>query len=307
MPRWLAYSLVAIALWGVWGVLNTPASNALSPLPLQVLSTLGLVPVAALLLFSKNLRQGRNHGRGFAYAFATGLCGSLGNVSLSASLTHGGEASIVLPLASVYPIVTVVLAAVLLRERLNLVQMLGFLLALATLFLAGLISAGEPQPGAEGKSWWQKALSPWMAYATGTLVLFGLAAIFQKLSTNNISNELSMVGFASAFVVIAAAIVLSSREFAWSVGGKAWGLALAYGALIGVGTLTLFAAYRWGKAAVVTAVTALYPALTVVLAVPFLGDRLSALKVTMIVLALAAGVALTYEGKPAPAPEAAPS
>lgn len=293
MTRWLVYSLLAVGLWGVWGVLATPASSALQPLPLQVFSTLGLLPVAGLLLFSKSLKTGKNHARGFAYAFLTGLCASGGNVAASFSLSRGGEASIVWPLTSVYPLVTVVLARAILKEKLNRIQFLGFGLALAALVVSGLVSAGDEK--LQATSWSEKVFSPWMRYALVTLVLFGIAAVLQKLSTNNISNELSMLGFSLGFVVIAVGIVAASGGWTWSIPGRSWGLALAYGALIGVGTLALFAAYRHGKAAVVTAVTALYPALTVVLAVPFLGDKLSVLKVVMIVLSLAAGVALTFE------------
>lgn len=293
MSRWLLYSLLAVGLWGVWGVLAVPAGNALQPLPLQVFSTLGLLPVAAFLLFSKQLKTGKNHLRGFVFAFLTGLCGSGGNVAASFAFTRGGEASIVWPLTSVYPLVTVVLARAILKERLNRIQLLGFLLALAALVVSGLVSAGDEKLAAT--SWSEKVFSPWMRYALVTLVLFGVAAILQKLSTNNISNELSMLGFTLGFVVIAAAIVATSGAWSWSIPRRSWGLALAYGALIGVGTLTLFAAYRHGKAAVVTAVTALYPALTVVLAVPFLGDTLGGLKIVMIVLSLAAAVALTFE------------
>jgi len=162
------------------------------------------------------------------------------------------------------------------------------------------VSAGDAT--LQATSWSEKILSPWMRYALVTLVLFGIAAVLQKLSTNNISNELSMVGFTLGFVAIATAIVATSPGWTWRIPGRSWGWALGYGALIGVGTLALFAAYRHGKASVVTAVTALYPALTVVLAVPLLGDRLSALKVLMILLSLAAGVALTFEAPAAKEP-----
>ncbi len=297
MPRWLVFSLLAVGLWGVWGVINAPAGQALEPLPLQVFSTLGLAAVAFPLLASRRAREGKEFGRGFAFAFATGLCGSLGNVALSASLRMGGEVAIVLPLTSVYPLVTVILARVILKERLNRVQHLGFALALAALVVSGIVGAGGSKVAAG--PWWEKAFSPWMRYALATLVLFGLAAVFQKLATNRISNELSMVGFAAAFVAIAGVIVAFSGSWAWGIPRQAWVLALSYGALIGAGTLALFAAYRRGKAAVVTAVTALYPALTVVLAVPILGERLDALKVAMILLSLGAGVALTFEGRPA--------
>jgi uncharacterized membrane protein len=90
------------------------------------------------------------------------------------------------------------------------------------------------------------------------------------------------------------------RPVNWHLSGRGWTLAVLTGALISTGTLTLFAAYRTGKASVVTALTALYPALTVLLAVPLFNERMDLRKVAAIVLALAAGVALTYE-KPAAA------
>jgi drug/metabolite transporter (DMT)-like permease len=58
-----------------------------------------------------------------------------------------------------------------------------------------------------------------------------------------------------------------------------------------------FAAYRAGKASIVTAVTALYPALTVVLAVPLFRERLDAWKVAAVIMSLVAGVALSYESE----------
>jgi drug/metabolite transporter (DMT)-like permease len=48
-----------------------------------------------------------------------------------------------------------------------------------------------------------------------------------------------------------------------------------------------------GKASVVTTIIALYPALTVVLAVPLLKEKLDGLRTLSVVLALAAGLALS--------------
>jgi drug/metabolite transporter (DMT)-like permease len=128
------------------------------------------------------------------------------------------------------------------------------------------------------------------------MVLFGVAAVLQKLATNNISNELSTVGFAVGFLPIGAVILLRKNP-AWHLETTQWILCLSAGAIIGVGTLALFAAYRWGKATVVTAVTALNPLVTVVLAIPIFHEKFSLLKGTTIALALAAGMALTYEKK----------
>src|SRR5262245_43139681 len=104
MPRWLIYSVLAIALFGVWGLVLTAASNALPSLTVQVFTTIGLVPVALLLAFSPNARRGERFRRGCAYALLTGLCGSLGNVALSEALRRGGQASAVYPLTGLYPL-----------------------------------------------------------------------------------------------------------------------------------------------------------------------------------------------------------
>ena len=64
---------------------------------------------------------------------------------------------------------------------------------------------------------------------------------------------------------------------------------------MGLALWTGFAAYRVGKASIVTALLALYPVVTVFLAMPLLGDGMDFIKATAIVLALVAGVAMTFE------------
>ena len=306
---WLFYSLLAIVFWGVWGIVSKAATNHLPPpadLHLQVVSTLGVVPIALLLVASPNFRKHPGSvRRGAFFGFLTGVCGSVGNLCFFSSLERGGEVSTVLPLTSIYPLVTVVLAMLLLRERLNRYQVLGMAVALASLFLFNRAAGGQPATDSAA-SWAERFRSSWMALALVTLVLFGVAAVTQKLATNNISSELSTVCFSLAFIPVALA-VMAWRPVRWDLTAVGWTLAILTGALISTGTLILFAAYRTGKASVVTALTAMYPLLTAVLAVKIFGESLGVSKVVAIVLALAASVALTYERPPAPSPDLAPA
>jgi transporter family protein len=138
-------------------------------------------------------------------------------------------------------------------------------------------------------------------YALAALVLYGVAGVTQKLATNHVSTELSTVCFALAFVPVALVVMAKWPVQNWRLTAGAWVLAVLTGALISTGTLTLFAAYRTGKASVVTALTALYPALTVVISVPLFDEKLDVRKVAAIALALGAGVALTFErARPTP-------
>ncbi len=288
MPRWLLYSVLAIALFGVWGLVSTAASNALPAPTVQVFSTIGLVPVGLLLALSPHLRQGERHGRGCAFALLTGLCGSLGNVALFEALRRGGEASAVYPLTGLYPLVTLLLSRAVLKERLNVVQGTGLLLALGALVLFG-----DPdfKPGA-------RLLAPWMGFALASLILWGILGVTQKLATRDISNELSTFCFALASIPVSAAILILEPPD-WGVPARSWILGIGVGALLGVGTLVLFAAYRWGKATVVTALSALYPALTALLAVPVFGESFGWKKAAAVALAAAASLALTWERPPA--------
>jgi uncharacterized membrane protein len=289
MARWLGYSLLAIAIYGGWGLLGK--LTKLNELFLTALSTLGVVAVGLALLASPRLRDGTNLRKGMVVAFITGIFGNLGNLAYLKALKLG-EASLVAPYTALYPVVTVILARLLLRERMNKVQAGGFLLALVAAALFSYLGNPEMKSGF--------VVGPWMIWATGTVVCFGIAAVTQKIATNHISNELSLVCFAASFVPVGAAILAWAGPFSWDLPAREWTIALLYGSGIGIGTLVLFAAYRWGNASVVTALTGLYPALTAVLAMvlPTFGEAFTTLKIGAIALAAVAGAALTYE-KPA--------
>ncbi len=140
--------------------------------------------------------------------------------------------------------------------------------------------------------------SSWMFFALVTLVLYGVAAITQKLSTNHISAELSFLWFGAAFVVIGGVIMLV-QPLDWHLSARTWLWTVLGGACNALGAWASFVAYRsGGKASVVTPLAALYPIVTVALAVPLFHEHLNAREVAGTVLALAAAVALSYEGNP---------
>jgi len=290
MPKWITYSLLSLAFYGVWGVLSDHASNRIGPLAVQVLSAVGLAPVALLLFLSKSWNTGSNKVRGSAYAFATGLLGAGGTWTMFEAFSRGGEASTVIPLICTYPILTVILARIFLKEKPNRIQMGGIVLALAAIYLLAEIRLTG------GSS------SKWLPFALLTLVFFGTSGITQKLSTNYISTELSTLVFSGAFVAVALAIV-GAQKLDWNIPASGAGEAVGVGLLFGLAILTQFAAYRWGSASVVTVLTSLSQVVTVILGVLFLHQSLGVLKGAGIVLGLIAGTALSYEGKPKAAAE----
>lgn len=293
MPRWVIFTILTMVLWGGWGVLSKPAANALSGWQVQALSTLGLLPVIAVLTFSKNIRAGAAPRRGFWLAFGAGVIGSLGNVAYFQTLAAGGKAAAVTPLTALYPVVTIGLAVVILRERLNRVQAAGAILSLAAVYCFNV--------GAESA-----VLTPWLGLALIPIALWGLSALFQKLATTQGSPQL----VTAAFLIGELPVALATPAFVsidWGLPAGTWALLLALGLFLGVGNLTLIFAYgTGGKASVVTPLASLYSLVTIPLAVLLLDERLSMREGAGIALALIAVVGLCWEGRaPAPVPVSA--
>jgi len=301
MPRWLSFSLITIGLFGVWGFVSTVITKDVGPFTVQVLSTIGLLPVAMILGFSKNLRKGTGFTAGIVLATLTGVLGGSGNVALYKALQIGGEGSVIVPLTGMYPLVTVILARFLLKEKLNRLQTAGIGLALVAIYLF------SPRESLGATVSWRSAFSVWMLYALLALFLFGVACITMKFATRHISDELSTIFYTLGYIILAI-VIIAAGSVEWNVSLKNWGLGILVGLLMNGATLTLFVAYRWGKASIVTPLTALYPLITVLLAGLILKEHFDMVKVVAICLALMAGLALSIETQPGqvaqPAPEA---
>ena len=290
MAPWIRYSVLAMLAYGIWGAVSSLASQNVSPLTLQIVSTIGVFPVTFVLIFSKNIHHSANLTRGIVWAMLTGVIGGTGNLTLYQALRLGGEASVVFPLTGMYPLVTLVLARLLLKEKLNRIQAVGIALALVAIYL---FSAQQSSRGFTG---WRDLLSTWMLYALLTLLLFGMSCITQKFTTRYISDELSTIFFTIGFVPLAIVIWLVGSP-PWNLSVKDWVVGIVVGLLMATGSLALFAALRRGKASIVTPLTALYPLVTVILAVMFLNEHFDLMKVAAIAIALIAGVALSRESE----------
>ena len=135
-PKWLRHCLLCIGWWGVFGFLAKLGSNDSSPSNLQVLFTGGMVPLILVALVRSKLRVETDR-RGIAYGVLNGILAGLGSLAYFAAMSRG-QASIVGPVTSLFPLVTVVLALLLLKERINRLQGIGIILALVAI---GVLSA----------------------------------------------------------------------------------------------------------------------------------------------------------------------
>lgn len=139
MPRWLAFSLLTILVWGAWGAISKVASEGVDADTNQVFFTFGLLPLIAIVWRSpRNATGGTGRRAGIGWAFVTGILGGTGNIAFFRALAMGGKASIVSPVTALFPFVTVILAVTLLHERVGTAQKIGLALALIAIYLLSM-------------------------------------------------------------------------------------------------------------------------------------------------------------------------
>ncbi|MFZ2087079.1 MAG: EamA family transporter [Desulfobaccales bacterium] len=133
MSTWLALSLVSLGLWGLWGLFSKVATQHLGPQGAYLLGMFGYLPVFFILLYETGGKV-PFHPWGWAAALAAGMSTAFGLFFFFRAL-HYGAASVVVPLTSLYPVVTVLLSWVFLRETLNPRQLVGLVLAMVAVWL----------------------------------------------------------------------------------------------------------------------------------------------------------------------------
>jgi drug/metabolite transporter (DMT)-like permease len=282
MSRWLLWTFAALLSWGIWAVLSKVLGNALSPEQSQALSTLGMCPILLPLLFSAPASLRGASRKGVLLALIGGVVTCLGNVAYYSALARGEKVATIVSLTALYPLVTVLLAVLLLRERLNRVQVPGLALALLAIWLFNIQGAGE-------------LLSRTVVYAVLPITLWGLSGFLQKVATNHLPAEAAALVYLSAFVPVG--VFFALRE-PWpaAISPGTWALVLALGFFLAFGNFAVLAAFaRGGKASVITPLGSLYPIVSVPVAMLLLRETIGTREILGIGLALASVAALSWE------------
>jgi len=133
MSTWLVFSLASLGLWGLWGVFSKVATQHLGPQVAYLLGIFGYMPVFAILLYETGGQIPWNPG-GWAAALAAGMSTGFALFFFFRAL-HYGAASIVVPLTSLYPGITVLLSWLFLQESITPRHLAGLVLAIAAVWL----------------------------------------------------------------------------------------------------------------------------------------------------------------------------
>lgn len=135
MQSWLIYSILAIILWGVWGLFGKLATNYIPSTSVKIIDTIGFIIVAVILLYITKFQLPTNK-IGITYAILGGVAAATAGLFFYLALKQG-KLAVVASLTAIYPAVTVLLSYLILKEQITLVQGIGIILAIiATLLLS---------------------------------------------------------------------------------------------------------------------------------------------------------------------------
>ena len=137
MHLWLGFAVAALVLWGVTGVTQKLSTNRISSERSFLWFCWAMVALSAAVLVVARPHWGL--GRLVVVcSIAGGALNGLGAWTSFRALESGGKASIVISLISLYPLLTVGLAVMLLGERLTWMQTAGAVTAIAAAILLSL-------------------------------------------------------------------------------------------------------------------------------------------------------------------------
>ena len=251
---WLIYALITTLFWGIWGAFIEIPEKAGFPATLgYVIWSLTMVPCSLIALNIIGWKP-ETDKRSVFLGMMVGLLGAGGQLILFEALRQG-PAYIVFPLISLFPVLTIILSVLWLKERTTRRHWVGIVLALiAAVFLA------DPRIGGGART------GTWLLLAVIVFVMWGLQAYIMKFSNNTMKAE-SIFMYMCISALLLAPVAIGMTDFSHPVnwGFKGPWLAAIIHMLNSIGALTLVYALRHGRAIVVVPLTGLSPVITIVL------------------------------------------
>lgn len=280
---WIGYAILLVLFWGVWGAFSAlPATRYGYPDEMiYCIWALTMIIPAAFALRGSHFDRSP---RAAVYGLLIGLTGAGGQLLLFQALTMG-PAYLIFPIVSVSPAVTVLMAMVLLRERIGALAAVGLIAALVAIVLFSITSA-EPT-GSSG---------PWLVLAILICVAWGVQAYFmRKAATIGINEATTFCWMAISAVALIPLAVLAMGGVPLGFPWQAPALTAITQVLNAVGALFLVMALSRGKATIVAPTTnALAPALTIVVSLAAYQTLPTPYGAAGIVLALVGSTLMVY-------------
>ncbi|MCO6431147.1 MAG: EamA family transporter [Deltaproteobacteria bacterium] len=127
------WSILALFTFGLWGFFPKLATNYISPSSALVYEAIAGCLVGLAAFVSLGFRP-EVSGPGVLYAGLAGATGLLGGLFYLIAASKG-KISVVVTVTALYPVITILLAALFLKEPITIKQAAGMLMAVGAIYL----------------------------------------------------------------------------------------------------------------------------------------------------------------------------
>jgi uncharacterized membrane protein len=252
---WIFYTFITTLFWGVWGAFIEIPEKAGFPATLgYCIWALTMVPCAIVALKVSKWKLDYDK-RSILIGCTVGILGALGQLILFQAL-RTGPAYMVFPIISLFPVITVFLSAVFLKESTSRKHWWGIGMA-----LAAILCLSYQPPNQNNFTGYL-----WLLLSFVVFIMWGVQAFAMKFGNDTMSAEsifFYMTVMALAFIPVAVLMTDTSKAINWGFKGPY--LAAIIQIFNAIGALTLVYALRHGKAIIVVPITALAPVLTIII------------------------------------------
>ena len=281
---WLFYTIFTVGAWGLWGALINSTAEAGFPETLgYCVWALTMIPPALIALHLVGWKLECNLSA-ILYGCAAGFLGAGGQLILFKTL-RTAPAHLVFPFIALSPVVTIVMALIISRERARLKGWLGIIMAL----IAGVfLSYSEGNSGGIGL---------WVFLALLVFLAWGIQGFVISYANRTMRAE------SIFFYMMLTALLLSpfaiwitdfTQEINWGFRGPY--LAAAIQVLNSIGALFLVYAYRYGKAIIISPlINAGAPVVTIIISLAMYWTLPHPIHSIGIVIAIIAAVLMALE------------
>lgn len=254
--NWISFVIIHVLFVGVWGALiEIPEKNGFPATLGYVVWAITMIPAAVLALVINKWKI-EYDSKSIFLGLCVGLLGASGQLVLFLALRIA-PAYLVFPLLSLTPVVTIMLAVALLKERTGRLGWLGIVMAIVAILLLSYQPPGDTT--VTGYLWMGLVAIPLIAWGTqGYIMRFAN----KTMKAESIFSYMAV----GSIMLIPVALVMTDFSQPINMGFKGPYLAALIQILNAFGALCLVYAFRYGKAIIIAPMTtALSPVLTVVI------------------------------------------
>ena len=134
MKEWVLFSVLSLLAWGLWAFLPKMALSCLDPKTAFMFEVIGGAITGLAVFFILRPSLAGAEIRGVIPALLTGMMGYFGLLCFMYAI-RTAKISIVAPLTALYPVISLALAVIFLREKINVIQFAGIILAMVAVVL----------------------------------------------------------------------------------------------------------------------------------------------------------------------------